>query len=154
MWKIYASTRGLAVKTTVDRLCSSLEIVDRNVHIDPIVYLDYAAPDASRVRMPWLMKREAFAYEHEVRAWVWGYEGHPEPQPYGAMLRVDPAQLIERLYLSPDADPWLIDLVRSVLNRYGVKAEVVRSSLYDKPKSNVPNRLRVRVSLAPEEDAK
>jgi len=148
MWAVYASTRGLAVKTTVGRLCRSLEIVDRHVNIDPIAYLDYEAPDPSRVKMPWLMNREAFAYEREVRAWINGYEGHPEPQPFGAMLKVDPEQLIERLYLAPHADPWLNDIVSSVLNRYGIKADVVRSRLYDKPKSSLPSRLRPKVCVA------
>jgi hypothetical protein len=146
MWAVYASTRGLAVKTTVGRLCRSLEIADRHVKIDPISYLDYETPDPSLVKMPWLMKRQAFAYEHEVRAWIYGYEGHPEEQPYGALLKVDPEQLIERLYLAPQADPWLSDVVSSVLKRYGVKADVVRSRLYDEPKVNLPSWARPKVN--------
>jgi hypothetical protein len=149
MWAIYAASKGLAVKTTLDRLCGSLDVGNRDIHIDGVEYLDFAAPDPSRVKMPWLIKRNAFAYEQEVRAWTFGYDKHPEPQPYGALIKIDPNQLIESLYLAPKADPWLDDLLRSLLRRYGITAEIIRSSLYDSPKINLPSRLMPRRVVAP-----
>ncbi len=50
---------------------------------------------------------------------------------FGRNVKVDLSNLIERVYVSPDADPWFVDVVKVVLEKFDIDAEVVHSELYE-----------------------
>lgn len=41
--------------------------------------------------------------------------------------------LIEQLYVAPTENPWLVPIVKDVLEKYGINTEVVQSDLNLKP---------------------
>jgi hypothetical protein len=89
---------------------------------------------------PFLHKRAGFEYEHEIRAITDKYpvkkDGSPDPDadiPRGLPIPVDVRRLITRVRLSPVADRWYQQVVRSVVARYGFKLEVVQSDLAGQP---------------------
>ena len=49
-------------------------------------------------------------------------------------LRVDINQLIENVYISPEADKWFLDLMNDVItNRYHLDLNVIQSELTQQP---------------------
>jgi len=89
-------------------------------------------------------KRESFEHEHELRAFIMK---HPKPQENGKInfktapnvfgngefVDVDLNTLIEKVFISPDAQDWFKDLVTSALQKYKYRITPVRSDLNDAP---------------------
>ena len=108
-----------------------------------------------------VIKRKPFEHEREVRAITslpWEGEGFGEPILSEAdkireknnptvKRKIDPNEmtesgkyvpvnldiLIEKIYISPLAQPWFSDLVKSLLEKLSMGAGVIRSDLYDLP---------------------
>jgi hypothetical protein len=74
-------------------------------------------------------KRSAFEYEKEMRAVIVDRnEGKS-----GITVSADPNAYIEKIVVSPLAQPWFIDVVKSICKKYGCKFSVEESSLSLKP---------------------
>jgi hypothetical protein len=80
-----------------------------------------------------------FAHEKEVRV-VWcnsesskSYHKKTELDS-GFYVKCKLATLIEQVYIAPTENPWFVPVVKDVLEKYGIKAEVVQSGLNLKPR--------------------
>lgn len=156
MWKLYAVEGiGVAVRSTYDRLASSLPRADRHrnqsgpwmlelpVRIAKVRYVDYDKYDGAH-EDPFLLKRKSFEHEREIRAIAedWhSFQGDPRdhlPPEYrsrypdgGALVPVDLAKLIEAVYVPPQAPRWFARVVEDLVKRYRIKV-LVRQSALDK----------------------
>ena len=87
--------------------------------------------------IPPFIKRESFEHEREVRVLVWDPDkiGPPDPGtslPEGIELPVTLHELIEALYISPEASTWLSEHIVELLRRFKLpNLTVRRSTLYD-----------------------
>lgn len=141
MWKLYSGMQyGLAVKTNFKTLVHSF--TDRTP--DLIAQVEYI-PYETKL-MPWsylapfFHKRLSFEYEREVRA-IMGFLDPDEGQAdhpsdicdVGLPFPIDPVELIQEVVVSPYAEPWTLDLVQAVCDRYGVAAPVRLSSMASEP---------------------
>ncbi len=128
MWKLYitAKKQGIAIQTTMERLCYS--IGKSGFEVGSVKYISYEVPLESDAEPIWY-KRTAFSHENEVRAIFrevgTSFEGMP--------VRMDLDMLIERIYISPSAPKWFAELVKRVINRYGLDKPVEYSRLDEKP---------------------
>ena len=143
MWRLYdPSGKGVAVWTTAGRLKKALQGTVP-VHGAQVSYVDYDStfiPERN-VFFPYVHKRLCFAYETEYRLIThWGpkvleKEGdvavRTEPDEPPAFLReaVDLQQLIEKIYVSPDAPSWAARAVIDVVHRYLSSVKVEHSAL-------------------------
>ena len=131
MWKVYSEwERGIAIQTTVGALQKSL-IGPHNVFIGKVKYIDYDKQQIDRhnVLIPYLTKRKSFAHEREVRAIRLSQEPHQD----GTYQKVDLVRLVRSVMVAPESQDWFVDLVESVLDRYGLTVPVSRSSLAAPP---------------------
>jgi hypothetical protein len=129
MWRIYLkSDEGVALQTTAARLARAFESTDDELCIGGVRYLDYEREriDDREQLARFFCKRKAFEYEREVRVAWCASEPHSDP---GRYIATDLAKLIERVVISPMAEPWFGDLVRSVTRRYGFDFSIVGSEL-------------------------
>ena len=83
-------------------------------------------------------KRMSFSHERELRAILW--ERGADAQSYkaqigpsGLNIEVDLPALIERVYVSPTAAPWLGELVRAMTKKCGYTFPVCHSDLAAAP---------------------
>ena len=145
MWKIYTERRkGVAIQSTFTRLGESFNNnkVD-DIYIGKIKYIDYMTETfpLSNAFYPYAYKRRSFAYENEVRAAILKFPINDKGQldlnmeiyQRGKFVSVDPNILIERVFISPTADPWLEKKARSALRKYGLVKEVIQSDLTKDP---------------------
>lgn len=119
-------------------------------------YIDYKTehPDLEEPVSPLCYKRKAFSYENEIRGIRQelpfvrspfavqigpGVNGAAPPGPAVTWQLADMKQLITAVYVPPRAEPWVQELLRAVMNRYGLKDIPCRqSSLDDLPEFGVP----------------
>lgn len=162
MWKSYLkSDEGVAIQSSIRRLWLSLKDTNGIVFAGKVKYIDYERdiiPDGSMLS-PFFHKRKSFEFENEFRAVLrtpfFGITDgvltiypdrvipnrmKPEDVMWtedrlgklGVNIPVDLDALIEKIYISPTAEDWFYDLVKSVSVKYGHdNKEVIRSSLAD-----------------------
>jgi hypothetical protein len=129
MWRIYLSSEhGVAIRTRTSRLESSLSTGEGELFIGTVRYLDYDREHLPRAHElePFFCKRKQYDYEREVRV-LWLNDAASDPT--GLYLPVDLEQLIEEVIISPVAEEWFDELVRSVTEKYGLKLSIADSSL-------------------------
>jgi hypothetical protein len=133
MWKLYGLVgQGIAVQTTCDRLKRSVEDVSDSIEIGRVKYINYDLDviDTNNILSPYLNKRQSFDHEHEVRALIWDYNGGKYgTKSSGLNIAVTMQQLIERIYISPDAPEWHKLVIDELLKKLHLKFEVVHSKL-------------------------
>ncbi len=140
MWRLYGqSDEAVAIKSSYARLVATL---DASVHVGVVQYIDYgqAVLDDGNLLNAYLCKRMSFAHEREVRALVMDVPyassidlSTEREVPKGKEISVDLDLLIDSIYISPTAKPWLRLLVERVIARYEMDKPVVQSSLNDTP---------------------
>jgi len=152
MWELYLkSDEGIAIRSRFNRLYNSLDESDRTIWIGKVKYIDYEndeIPVDNSLKV-YFYKRKSFEYENELRA----IAQPPNPEldyPYhkteefeqilqkqgrltqGIYINVNLRTLIEAIYVSPKAEEWFYELVKSISKKYGLDKEVIQSSLGNK----------------------
>lgn len=139
MWDLYLkSNEGIAIQTTFDRIKRSLKACKEGVYVGEVEYIDHTMQGNyyGTVLSPFFTKRLSFKHEEEVRL-VYSAEANNEDftskyrEVLGHNIKVDISELIERVYISPDADYWFVDVVKSVLEKFDMDVEVIHSKLYE-----------------------
>jgi len=137
MWKLYASEHeGIAVTSTIERLCASFADCGEQVHVGRVSYVDYASVliDEGNMFTPFLHKRCSFDYEREIRAVVaFGISTTEEinrvPDQLGIYIPIDLSILLSAIVVSPAAPNWFLDVVSSAVGRTTYKPAVLRSAM-------------------------
>jgi hypothetical protein len=138
MWSVYAGQdRGIAVRSTFERLEACLHLEpEYSMYAGRVEYIDYTieSPPHGNRFFPFLFKRRSFDYERELRAVARVLRPGQEDGPAeGVHVRADVRELMTRVYVSPDAPEWLVDLVERTVARYGYSVPVEQSDLLTGP---------------------
>jgi len=130
MWYLYSKDRSnaIAVRTTHERLYFALD-KDPDIHIGRVNYIDFNKQFTETNSEYWF-KRASFSHEREVRAITINIE---EKGKVGIYKSVDLDLLIERIFISPQASDWFVDLIKDVNSKYGIEKEISHSELSKKP---------------------
>jgi hypothetical protein len=146
MWKVYSTSKeSVCLQTTYAKLREALAA---DVYLGTVNYISYERDKipAANTFWPLVHKRRSFEYERELRA-VWsdmasvasagpavasGHEYRPATQQV-VWKPVDLRATIENVFVSPTAGPWFLDLVKKVLQTYGITLSVQRSDLDTEP---------------------
>jgi hypothetical protein len=152
MWKIYSNTEGLAIQSTYKRLCKSFEgYTDTDVWNGKVKYIDYGNDPILlyNANQPFVYKRKAFEYERELRVAISKYPLQSIVRPDanihnwltsppvsideqlsdGLQVPVNLGLLVERIVVSPSAQKWFLNLVKSTTVKYGLQKKVISSAL-------------------------
>ena len=141
LWKLHLKTgEGIAIQSTFKRLIESLsKDLEHEIYIGKVNYIDYETElmREDNAFYPLMHKRRSFEMERELRAVIMKYAvkvlQQEKSSPLGLYISVDLDILVEKLFVSPTAPEWFSDLVTSVVNKYGLKMEVIQSSLAGSP---------------------
>ena len=128
MWKLYGGEHGFALRTTLGGLKNSLMNEERPVYAYEVEYFDSVG--ASTPTLPFhsgYAKRKSFAHERELRACVFVPEADSSP---GTYVKVELDDLVEAVFIAPEAEAWLRDVVEGVMRAYGLCRPVLKSDLY------------------------
>jgi hypothetical protein len=136
MWKLYAkSVDAVCIQTTFQRLKDHLPAW---VHLGEVKYIDYeygTIPEDNMFNFI-MYKRSSFDHERELRGVAWVSEtqfkqsGAPERLDEGGLwVDVNLSALLDAIYVSPQAQPWFVDMARSLVDKYKLSIAVHQSSL-------------------------
>ena len=162
MWRLYASRDyGVAIRSSFGGLIRSFtsRLPDIVARVKYISYDTTAMP--LRISAPFLHKRISFEHEREVRAVITEFResasqkqaGLPPPTQkkrrfvykardvdysipvcdVGIYYGVDVSELVQEVVVSPYAPPWFVELIGSVVKRYGLEFPVRQSALAKEP---------------------
>lgn len=150
MWSLYLkSNEGIAIQSTFRKLKKS--IVDKEkVYLGMVKYIDYDRQiiDPSNLFRAFLHKRISFEHERELRAVAIKYPDSIKSEDEsefptmdlksitienGLSIEVELNDLIEAIYIAPNAPLWFFDLVKSVVSKYGYDFNINQSKLYNSP---------------------
>ncbi|MFE4950161.1 DUF2971 domain-containing protein [Leifsonia sp. NPDC056665] len=152
MWDIYQRDgRGVAVRSTWDRLTSSLSD-PHEIFGGLVKYVNYASdpfPDDNWIT-PYMHKRKSFEHEKEARLMLidphgfnavsfegsrqlgFGEFDDGEP-PATHSVSVELTMLVEAIYVAPGTPEWQSNLVQRLAGRYLKECTFEHSSLDDAP---------------------
>lgn len=150
MWKAYAGSEGVAIRTSFQRLRESINLVaELPVTFGRVEYADYSRQEVSRFGVaPLFHKRMEYRGEGEIRAVLPGPpfeklfanaasleapDSRLDPdvaEQRGRYVPVNLEILVAAIVLPPDVKPWFAEVVESVANSSPVKALVTRSSIH------------------------
>ncbi|HFK1806193.1 DUF2971 domain-containing protein [Bacillus cereus] len=139
MWDLYLkSNEGIAIQTTFNKIKKSLVECDEGIIIGKVDYINHIKGSNYRESMvyQYFTKRLSFKHEEEVRLVYSETVNNKDLSSeskyiFGRNINVDISNLIERVYVSPDADPWFVDVVKVVLEKFDLDVEVIHSKLYE-----------------------
>jgi hypothetical protein len=161
MWNLYSQLKtGISIQSTYDRLCKSFDInLDDDIFIGKVNYIDYSRDSADDFDLLELFvtKRKHFEYEQELRVITTTtfsqhdnrrlilrdatkelYKIEPFEQnrtnlltSAGRYVPVDLEHLLDKIFVAPLSEDWYVNLVKSVVSKYGISQDkVVKSNLY------------------------
>ena len=149
MWRQYSSYNdGIAIQSTFARLRDSFGTLPDNFDLDipPVFigivhYINYDTEstydtivDPRLNTLRWLLhKRLSFQSEQELRAITDASGDDGSVARGGRYVLVNLKVLIENIYLSPAAQPWQVELVESLVRKYGIEAPVLQSNMWQNP---------------------
>lgn len=140
MWQLYTrdNKQGVAIQTTFERLYNAF-CDDDNLHFGLVNYINFkkynngtSSKKLDSYAALWC-KRESFAHEREFRVMIQDMRktAFRDRDKY---LKVDINQLVENVYISPEADKWFVDLINDIImNRYNLDLNVIQSELSQPP---------------------
>lgn len=137
MWKLYGQdNETVCVTTKYGKLKNQLI---SGAQIGLVQYVDFKTawvPENNQY-YPFMFKRKSFEHEKEVRALIDSDKVDQQDlllkSEIGFKNKVDLNLLIDEIYIAPDASDWFFELVKKVVNNYGLKANVIRSKLLELP---------------------
>ena len=137
MWKLYGNgSEAICVTTKYAKLENQL-VKGANIGLVQYVNHNRAWVPENNIYYPFMFKRKSFEHEKEVRALIDSEKIHKEDlsslTTYGFKNRIDLNVLIDEIYVDPTASDWFLGLVQKVVDRYGVKAKIIKSPLYNSP---------------------
>lgn len=131
MWKIYSRyAAGVAIVTTPEKMIKAFEksgLIDWGC-------VEYFKEDQDVQPMDNLTKlcyskRHQFHFENEVRLVTTPLPNDPFPES-GMMIEVDLQELIDQIYLSPNAPVWFKGVIENLNEVYGLKNKsIVQSTM-------------------------
>jgi len=131
MWRDYAPNNGVAIRTTVLRLASSLgTCTDTNINIAPVRYF---SPDEVERYTDYasygdlFIKHDRYAVEKELRALAFRLN-----LGVGVDIPVDLERLIDHLVLSPELQDWAVPTIIEAIRRvaeFEMRCPIQKSSI-------------------------
>lgn len=131
MWKLYAHSGGVAVKTDIGRIKRALEFSNQDITISRVKYIDFDSEgflDNNVINLG-VYKRKSFEYEQEVRL-LFISEERDNPET-GIPIQVNVNELLSEVYISPYAPSYLAPTLRAFLEKMNLNVPVIKSPLLD-----------------------
>jgi hypothetical protein len=141
MWNLYAkSEEAICIQSTYARLRRNLSDTMR---IGIVQYVDYEKYwiEEFEPLLPFLYKRKSFEHEREIRIIcnlsgvdriVEGYKLKESPED-GIWANLQLSDIVEKVFIAPQADEWFRTLVEKEAKKYGLDITVQKSSLEAEP---------------------
>lgn len=137
MWKLFGgSGHSIAIRTTFGRIMS--EMSQHELTAGKVLYKDMIKDDCviSDIFDFALLKRKPFEHEREFRLIFINDGGDDNPRlldSFGLHIPVEPADIVDKIYVSPLSEPWQFELTQAIIDKQGLGDRLIRSTLFNFP---------------------
>ncbi|WP_255287086.1 DUF2971 domain-containing protein [Bacillus cereus] len=139
MWGLYVkSGGGIAAQTTFGRVKQSLDCCGKEIYWESRIHRPFKENYIGDKILPLFTKRLSFKHEEEVRVVYLAFDEKgfwddaiKYEDMHGINLKVDLNELIESIYISPDAPSWFASVAEVILEKFNIDAKVIHSKLYE-----------------------
>ncbi|MBP6961996.1 hypothetical protein KBB49_00465 [Candidatus Saccharibacteria bacterium] len=140
MWELYLpiknGSNGVAIKTSISRLKKYIIETERDFYLNPVQYLDYDTDTVSEGNafIPFFIKRDIHQHEREFRILVANLEDLPAVSAgtkdpiRGIFIPVILDKLIEKIIISPFANPATVIYIERLLKKYHLEEKLEDST--------------------------
>jgi hypothetical protein len=144
MWSLYLkSDEGIAIQSSYNKLKKSI-IDDEKVYLGVVKYIDYNSYyiKDNNILIPFVHKRKSFEHESELRAVMLkkpissgeiDFKEETIKKGGGVPIKVNIKELIDKIYVAPNAPIWFHKLVNTIVKRYEPDIEVLSSDINNPP---------------------
>ncbi len=151
MWRLYLKTNeGVAIQTTVGKLCNALDKSTFIFRVSKVRYINYDTDiwyhkmdypvSGYNFYVPLIHKRIEFSHENEFRI-LFDIENEDQyedywanqPDPMGKKFEVDINKIIDKVILPSTADEKVEEKVKQIMNRNNFNCDLCYSKLKDEP---------------------
>lgn len=140
MWTLYGhSENAIAICSTYRKLHDAMQRAQEEIYLGAVRYISYEDDEIplEHLLWPYVHKRRSFEHERELRALMVeekrAFAGEQPPPEGGAWVKTPLDDLIDAVYVAPDAEKWVRQLVERVSRRYGMHKPVKQSGLDKDP---------------------
>lgn len=142
MWDIYGKNGGVAITSHVSCLEQSIDPVfdpgHSGLYGNAVKYVDFDKAKLQTIDTQGAVipaaelhcKRKSFEHEQEYRLTLRFEENELALNLPGKSVPINLTTLIEKIYVSPTAERWVLDVVKNVVEKYSLAAPIVQSDLY------------------------
>lgn len=137
MWKLFGGAgHSIAIRTTFGRIMS--EMAPHELTAGKVLYKDMIKDDCviSDIFDFALLKRKPFEHEREFRLIFINDGGDDNPRlldSFGLHIPVEPADIVDKIYVSPLSEPWQFELTQAIIDKQGLGERLIRSTLFNFP---------------------
>lgn len=137
MWKLFGGAgHSIAIRTTFGRIMS--QMARHDLTAGKVLYKDMIKDDSilSDIFDFALLKRKPFEHEREFRLVFINEGGDDNPKlldSFGLHIPVEPADIVDRIYVSPLSEQWQFELTQSIVTSQGLSDRLIRSTLFNFP---------------------
>ena len=131
MWQLYINANeGVAIQTTIEALKQSVEQSKYPIYIGAVSYIDYTNESWGPYQplSPIFHKRKSFAHEREVRVVIVNPDDVDSKNADGVSIHVELETVVKNIFISPKAQTWFKEIVRSVSVQYGLNIEPISNT--------------------------
>lgn len=139
LWKIYSDlNKGIMITSKVTNVIEAFSDTSEDIEFTEVVYINYdrdIMPDSSKWD-PIHHKHQAYEYENDVRLiftqnfdTTLTYDWKKEEVQEGKYISVDIRDVIDEIIISPYAPQWFFELVKDIIQKYGLNKPVMASEL-------------------------
>lgn len=151
MWRIYCtSSDAVAIHSTIDRMRKAFSTLPELAYYGMVEYVEYATADIHEEHFSFSrFFRKRLSFQHEAEFRLVASTGRVNEyadvdtthfldprrvsRARGAYLAVDPAVLIDSVYVAPTAPRWFRDVVIATCKAFRLTVPVHHSRLDDEP---------------------
>src|SRR5699024_1852796 len=135
MWSIYSRTNeSIAIQSSFLKLQKE---VGEQAMLGAVGYVDYEKDSIpyGNIYYPAICKRKSYSYENEFRIINHDLEKVAKDEKSDAYqtIDIDIENLIEEVYISPDAPPYFLELISSISTKYEYNFKITKSKIDEDP---------------------
>lgn len=142
MWNTYSHRGyGVAIQSRFIKLVKSFDVFKENEVFIGKVFYSIEKLQLDNAYYPFMVKRKCFEYENELRAVILNTWSNYFKREFdyirlsheGEYIPVDLGILIENIFLAPNTQNWVYDVIKSILGKYNMDVTVQPSTLDREP---------------------
>ena len=140
MWKIYSDmNKGVIITSSIENLHKAFENTPEIIQLSEIKYINHETDyieNPGNLNSPIIHKHKAYSFEEEIRLIYqvntidkFDYDWDSQKNKNGMSLKVNIEFLIDEVILSPYSEPWYFEMIKDLMEKYGLKKKLRYSIL-------------------------